>query len=227
MINGSTPEFDYPKGKDNVYGTYQGADGVAVGGMVRRTLFAWYFDDLNILLTNYITSESRILFRRNIQNRVRTIAPFLHLDHDPYVVVSDGRLFWMQDAYTTSEWFPYAEPLPGGGTNYIRNSVKVVIDAYNGSVDFYVADPADPVIATYRRIFPGLFKSFEAMPADLQKHVRYPEDLRSMTDCKKGEKTSAIPGDNKGNRLNEENGVGYGRIGVMWNIPLVCPRRTG
>ena len=177
IVNGSTPEFDYPKGKDNVYGTYKGADGVAIGGMVRRTLFAWYFDDLNILLTNYITSESRILFRRNIQNRVRTIAPFLRLDHDPYVVVSDGRLFWMQDAYTTSNWFPYAEPLPGGGANYIRNSVKVVIDAYNGSVDFYVTDPADPVIATYWRIFPELFKPFEAMPADLQKHVRYPEDL--------------------------------------------------
>ena len=177
IVNGSTLEFDYPKGKDNVYGSYKGAGGVAIGGMMRRTLFAWYFDDLNILLTNYITSESRILFRRNIQNRVRTIAPFLRLDHDPYVVVSDGRLFWMQDAYTTSDWFPYAEPLPGGGTNYIRNSVKVVIDAYNGSVDFYVADPADPVIATYWRIFPGLFKPFEAMPADLQKHVRYPEDL--------------------------------------------------
>ena len=177
IVNGSTPEFDYPKGKDNVYGTYKGADGVAIGGMVRRTLFAWYFDDLNILLTNYITSESCILFRRNIQNCVRTIAPFLRLDHDPYVVVSDGRLFWMQDAYTTSNWFPYAEPLPGGGANYIRNSVKVVIDAYNGSVDFYVTDPADPVIATYWRIFPELFKPFEAMPADLQKHVRYPEDL--------------------------------------------------
>jgi len=177
VVNGSTPEFDYPKGKDNVYGTYKGADGVAVDGMVRRTLFAWYFDDLNIFLTDYITSESRILFRRNIQNRVRTIAPFLRLDHDPYVVVSDGRLFWMQDAYTTSNWFPYAEPLPGGGANYIRNSVKVVIDAYNGSVDFYVTDPADPVIATYWRIFPELFKPFEAMPADLQKHVRYPEDL--------------------------------------------------
>jgi hypothetical protein len=177
IVNGSTPEFDYPKGKDNVYGNYKGADGVAVGGIVRRTLFAWYFDDLNILLTDYITSESRILFRRNIQNRVRTIAPFLRLDHDPYVVVSDGRLFWMQDAYTTSEWFPYAEPLLGEATNYIRNSVKVVIDAYNGSVDFYVTDPADPVIATYQRIFPGLFKSFEAMPADLQMHIRYPEDL--------------------------------------------------
>ena len=177
VVNGSTPEFDYPKGKDNVYGNYKGADGVAVGGIARRTLFAWYFDDLNILLTDYITSESRILFRRNIQNRVRTIAPFLRLDHDPYVVVSDGRLFWMQDAYTTSNWFPYSEPLPGEGTNYIRNSVKIVIDAYNGSAAFYVADPADPVIATYWRIFPELFKPFEAMPADLQKHVRYPEDL--------------------------------------------------
>jgi uncharacterized membrane protein (UPF0182 family) len=177
IVNGTTPEFDYPKGKDNVYVTYKGADGVAVGGMIWRALFAWYFDDLNILLTDYITSESRIVIRRNIQNRVRTIAPFLRLDYDPYVVVSDGRLFWMQDAYTTSNWFPYAEPLPGGGTNYIRNSVKVVIDAYNGSVDFYVADPADPVIATYRRIFPELFKPFEAMPVDLQKHVRYPEDL--------------------------------------------------
>ena len=93
------------------------------------------------------------------------------------MVISDGRLFWMQDAYTTSNWFPYAEPLPDGGTNYIRNSVKVVIDAYNGTVDFYVADPSDPVMATYQRIFPGLFKPFEAMPADLQKHVRYPEDL--------------------------------------------------
>jgi uncharacterized membrane protein (UPF0182 family) len=177
IVNGTTPEFDYPKGKDNVYVTYKGADGVAVGGMIWRALFAWYFDDLNILLTDYITSESRIVIRRNIQNRVRTIAPFLRLDYDPYVVVSDGRLFWMQDAYTTSNWFPYAEPLPGGGTNYIRNSVKVVIDAYNGSVDFYVADPADPVIATYRRIFPELFKPFEAMPVDLQKHIRYPEDL--------------------------------------------------
>lgn len=177
IVKGSIPEFDYPKGKDNVYATYKGVDGVAISGMARRTLFAWYFNDPNILLTSYITSESRILFRRSIQNRVRTIAPFLRLDHDPYVVISDGRLFWMQDAYTTSEWFPYAEPLPGGGANYIRNSVKIVIDAYNGSVDFYVADPADPVVATYRRIFPGLFKPFAAMPADLQKHVRYPEDL--------------------------------------------------
>jgi len=177
IVKGSIPEFDYPKGKDNVYATYEGADGVSLSGMARRTLFAWYFNDPNILLTGYITSESRILLHRNIRDRVQTIAPFLRLDRDPYAVISDGRLFWMQDAYTTSDWFPYAQPLPGGGTNYIRNSVKIVIDAYNGSAGFYVADPADPVIATYQRIFPGLFKPFAAMPTDLQKHIRYPEDL--------------------------------------------------
>jgi uncharacterized membrane protein (UPF0182 family) len=177
IVKGTTPEFDYPKGKENVYAPYDGADGVAVGGIAPRTLFAWYFDDPNILLSQYITRESRILFRRNIQDRVRTITPFLRLDRDPYMVISEGRLFWMQDAYTTSRWFPYAHPLPDEATNYMRNSVKVVIDAYNGSVDFYVADPSDRIVATYQRIFPGLFKPFGAMPADLQKHVRYPEDL--------------------------------------------------
>ena len=177
IVKTSTPEFDYPKGKDNVYAAYDGAGGVSVGGGARRSLFAWYFNDSNILLSSYITDESRILFRRNIRDRVGTIAPFLRLDQDPYVVISDGRLFWVQDAYTTSRWFPYAQPLPGGGINYIRNSVKVIVDAYNGTIDFYVADAADPVVATYRRIFPGLFKPLEAMPPDLQKHIRYPEDL--------------------------------------------------
>jgi uncharacterized protein len=177
IVRGSTPEFDYPKGKDNVYAAYDGADGVAIGDTARRALFSWYYGDPNILLTEYITSESRILFHRNIQDRVRTIAPVLRLDHDPYIVVSGGRLFWMQDAYTTSDWFPYAQPQSAGGLNYIRNSVKVVIDAYNGAVDFYVSDPDDPIIKTYQRIFPGLFKPLAAMPADLQQHIRYPEDL--------------------------------------------------
>jgi uncharacterized protein len=177
IVKSSTPEFDYPKGKDNVYAAYEGADGITIGRTAWRTLFAWYFDDVNILLSRYITSESRILLHRNIQDRVRTIAPFLRLDRDPYIVISDGRLYWMQDAYTTSRWFPYAQPQPDGDTNYIRNSVKVVIDAYNGTVAFYVADAADPVLATYRRIFPTMFKPFTAMPPDLQKHIRYPEDL--------------------------------------------------
>ena len=177
IVKTSTPEFDYPKGKDNVYAAYDGADGVAIGDTVRRALFSWYYGDPNILLTEYITNDSRILLHRNIQDRVRTIAPVLRLDHDPYIVVSGGRLFWMQDAYTTSDWFPYAQVQSSGGLNYIRNSVKVVIDAYNGSVDFYVSDPGDPLIRTYQRIFPGLFRPLADMPADLQQHIRYPEDL--------------------------------------------------
>jgi uncharacterized protein len=177
IVKGSTPEFDYPKGADNVYATYGGTGGVAVGGIARRALFAWYFKDPNLLLTSYITGDSRIMFRRNIQDRVRTIAPFLILDRDPYLVISEGRLFWMQDAYTTSRYFPYAQTSSGVDLNYIRNAVKVVIDAYNGTVDFYLADAADPIAVTYERIFPGLFKPLAAMPADLQKHIRYPEDL--------------------------------------------------
>lgn len=177
LVKGSTPEFDYPKGKDNVYAPYGGTGGVAVGGPARRTLFAWYFNDPNILISSYLTGESRIMFRRTVKERVATIAPFLRLDRNPYLVISDGRLFWMQDAYTTSDYFPYAVAYAGNGLNYIRNSVKVVVDAYNGSVDLYLADPSDPVAATYQRIFPGLFKAFAAMPQDLQRHIRYPEDL--------------------------------------------------
>ena len=145
--------------------------------MALQALFAWQFDDPNILVTSDITPASRILLHRNIQDRVRTIAPFLSLDHDPYIVVAGGRLFWIQDAYTTSRWFPYSQPGTGDGDNYIRNAVKVVIDAYNGTADFYISDPADPVVRTYQRIFPGLFKPLGAMPQDLQQHIRYPEDL--------------------------------------------------
>ena len=178
IVKGATPEFDYPKGTDNVYANYDGADGIPIGGTAWRSLFAWNLDDVNILLSGYITDESKILLHRNIQDRVETIAPFLQLDRDPYVVISEGRLYWIQDAYATSAWFPYAKPEPAGGDiNYIRNSVKIVIDAYNGTVTFYVTDVADPIVATYRRIFPSLFKPFDAMPPDLQKHIRYPEDL--------------------------------------------------
>jgi len=177
IVKGSTPEFDYPKGTDNVYATYAGTGGIAVGGIARRALFAWYFKDPNLLFTGYITGDSRIMFRRTIRDRVRTIAPFLRLDRDPYLVISEGRLFWMQDAYTMSRYFPYAQTLPGLELNYIRNAVKVVIDAYNGKVNFYVADPSDPIAATYQRVFPALFKPLAAMSQDLQKHIRYPEDL--------------------------------------------------
>src|SRR5215470_2170464 len=178
IVKGSVPEFDYPKGKDNVYAAYDGSGGVPLSGMVRRLIFAHHFGDVNLLLSDYITDGSRIMIRRNIQNRVRTIAPFLSLDHDPYPVISEGRIFWIQDAYTTSEYFPSAQPAPGGfNLDYIRNSVKVVIDAYNGTVDFYLMDPQDAIAATYQRIFPDLFKPFAVMPGDLKKHIRYPEDL--------------------------------------------------
>jgi len=177
IVKGSVPEFDYPKGKDNVYAAYDGSGGVPLSGMLRRLIFAHHFGDVNLLLSDYITDASRIMIRRNIQKRVRTIAPFLSLDHDPYPVISEGRIFWIQDAYTTSEYFPSAQPAPGFNLDYIRNSVKVVIDAYNGTVDFYLMDAQDAIAATYQRIFPDLFKPFALMPADLQKHIRYPEDL--------------------------------------------------
>ena len=177
IVKASIPEFDYPKGKDNVYAAYDGSGGVSIGALGWRTLFAYYFNDANLVLSSYITADSRIMIRRNITERVRTIAPFLRLDHDPYLVISNGRMFWMQDAYTTSSYFPSAQPVPELDLNYIRNSVKIVVDAYNGTVDFYLIDPRDPIAATYQRIFPSLFKPFTAMPADLQKHIRYPEDL--------------------------------------------------
>jgi uncharacterized protein len=177
IVKGSTPEFDYPKGKDNIYASYDGTGGIFIGSFLRKNLLAWHFGDINLLLSSYITGESRIMIRRNIRERVRTIAPFFRLDRDPYLVVSDGRLFWIQDAYTTSDYFPYAQPVQRFDLNYIRNSVKIVIDAYNGTVDFYLTDAADPIAKTYQRIFPNLFKPFAAMPSDLQKHIRYPEDL--------------------------------------------------
>ncbi|WP_028218178.1 UPF0182 family membrane protein [Paraburkholderia oxyphila] len=177
IVNGNVAEFDFPKGADNAYTTYSGRDGIAIGGAARRMLFAWQLDDPNILLSGYITDQSRILLHRNIQDRVRMIAPFLSLDHDPYVVASNGRLFWIQDAYTVSQWFPYSRPGFGNGANYIRNAVKIVVDAYNGTVDFYVSDPADPLLRTYARAFPGVFKPLDAMPPALRQHIRYPEDL--------------------------------------------------
>jgi uncharacterized membrane protein (UPF0182 family) len=177
IVKGSTPEFDYPNGADNAYATYDGTGGVAIGGLARRLLFAWYFEDLNLVISSYVAGESRVMFRRAIQERARTIAPFLRLDHDPYMAIAEGRLYWIQDAYTASANFPYAQLSSDRSLNYIRNAVKIVIDAYNGTVDFYLADAADPIAATYRRIFPDLFKPLAQMPAELQKHIRYPEDL--------------------------------------------------
>jgi len=176
IVKTNTQEFDYPMGDENVYGYYQGKDGVILDGFIRRLVYAWQFGDLNILISNELTPESRVLYYRNIRERVNHLAPFLKLDADPYLVVMDGRLFWIQDAYTTSDRYPYSQPL-SGGLNYIRNSVKAVIDAYNGSVTFYITDPEDALIRTYQTIFPQLFVSAEQMPEYLRAHWRYPEDM--------------------------------------------------
>jgi uncharacterized membrane protein (UPF0182 family) len=176
IVKTKSQEFDYSTADEIVIGEYQGKDGVSLGSFIRRLVYAWQFGDLNILISGELTPESRVLYNRNIRERVSHIAPFLELDSDPYLVVMDGRLFWIQDAYTTSDRYPYSEPL-GSGVNYIRNSVKVIIDAYNGSVTFYVTELEDALIRTYQSIFPDLFVSAELMPESLQAHLRYPEGM--------------------------------------------------
>ncbi len=174
-------EFDFPQGETNTFTTYEGTGGIRIGNRLRRWLLAWALDDLSKLpFSDDVTSESRVLIHRNILEIINGVAPFLIYDKDPYIVVSkEGRLFWMIDGYTESSRFPYSRHHQVGNNrvNYIRNSVKVVIDAYNGSVDFYVFDEQDPILATYRATFPSLFKEASAMPADLRAHVRYPETL--------------------------------------------------
>jgi uncharacterized membrane protein (UPF0182 family) len=176
IVSTSVPEFDYPRGDENVYVSYRGSGGIRLDSFWKRLLFAWHQFDANIVITSYVGPESRIQLWRPIKDRVRRIAPFLRLDRDPYIVLSEGRLFWIQDAYTISSMFPYSEP-SAGGFNYIRNSVKIIVDAYNGNVTFYVIDPEDPVLSVYRQAMPALFRSFDEMPGDLRRHLRYPQDL--------------------------------------------------
>jgi uncharacterized membrane protein (UPF0182 family) len=172
-------EFDYPKGSENVYTSYQGKGGIPLDSFWKRLLFAWTQADINILITSYLTPESRIQIWRRVRERVGQVAPFLQLDDDPYVVLSEGKLCWIQDAYTTSDRFPYSEPYgaSGAGINYIRNSVKTVVDIYDGTVTFYAMDPNDPVLGVYRRAWPGVFRDLGELSPDLKRHLRYPEDL--------------------------------------------------
>ncbi len=170
-------EFDSPAGETNTYTNYTGRGGVPIGSFARRVLYAWQLGSLKILLSDDIKGAARILYHRNIVDRATRALPFLTFDGDPYLVVSDsGQLKWILDAYTTAENYPYAQRL-AGGTSYMRNSVKVVIDAYDGTVEAYIADPSDPVIVTYSRIFGNIFRPISAMPADVRRHVRYPGDL--------------------------------------------------
>lgn len=183
VIVGTTEdELDYPQGAANVYTRYQGAAGISLNSLWRRIIFSVRFGDLPILISRSITPESRILMHRQIQERVENVAPFLWLDNDPYIVVSEGRLFWIQDAYTFSNLYPYSESvsIAGRQVNYVRNAVKIVVNAYDGQMDFYITEPDDPIVQTYRKIYPSLFSPYGQMPAGLRQHIRYPEDLFSL-----------------------------------------------
>jgi hypothetical protein len=177
-------EFNYPQGESNSLTSYQGTGGIQLGGFFRRLVIAFNRGDIGKLpFSDDITPESRLLMRRNVRDRVTTLAPFLTFDPDPYIVIrADGRLAWIMDGFTSSDRYPYARAytLQGAQVNYVRNSVKAVVDAYDGSTTFYVFDASDPIIQAYRGIFPVLFKDASAMPADLRAHVRYPELLLTL-----------------------------------------------
>jgi uncharacterized membrane protein (UPF0182 family) len=177
IVNTKQSEFDYPKGELNVYTNYSGKGGIHLDTHFKRALFAFKLGDSKLLVSSQINKQSRLMYDRNIDVIVRKIAPFLTYDKDPYLVITnEGRMKWILDAYTMSKYFPYSQPIKGN-VNYIRNSVKVVIDAYDGTVDFYIADSSDPIIRAYSKIYVGLFKNISEMPDSLKSHLRYPTDL--------------------------------------------------
>ncbi len=179
IVNSNTDELDYQTEKGDLFRTrYAGDGGVELSSFVRRLMYAWEFGDINILISGEIRPESRIQYYRAIQERVNKVAPFLMLDSDPYIVAAKDKLYWMQDAYTVTDHYPYSDPI--GEINYMRNSVKVTIDSYEGSLDFYVWDESDPIVQTYRRIFPALFRDKSEMPEGLRDHTRYPQDFFSV-----------------------------------------------
>jgi len=200
VVNTQEEELDYPRGEENVYTHYSGSGGVELSHIGRKFLYGWKFDGTRFFLSGYPTSESRVMFHRQVKERVKTLAPFLHFDDDPYVVLVNGRLYWIIDAYTTSTDYPYSEAFgaegmsnlgtkkrayqlfrqvsrPLHGVNYVRNSVKAVVDAFNGSVHFYVFEPRDPLIRVWQKTFPNLFQPKEKMPEGLLNHIRYPTDM--------------------------------------------------
>ncbi len=200
IVNTQEQEFDYPSGEKNIYTRYQGSGGVEISNLWRKFVYGWKYGGTRLFFSGYPTRESRIQFHRQIRDRVNTVAPFLEFDDDPYIVLVDGKLYWMLDGYTVSEYYPYSEPFSSmeqieyrngqshrlltslvdaelHGANYIRNSVKMVVNAYNGNLTFYVYEPDDPIIQVWQRIFPNLFKTKEDMPAEFKQHVRYPSDM--------------------------------------------------
>ena len=180
IVNTKEKEIDYPLGTDNAETVYEGTAGISLSG-INRPLFALNQGNIRILISSIITGESKIIMHRNILDRVEKIAPFFTYDRDPYMVINQGKLYWMIDAYTLSNKYPYAQPIyfnsAGRSVNYIRNPIKVVVDAYNGDVDYYLVDESDPIANTYSNIFPDLFKPISQMPAGLREHIRYPVDL--------------------------------------------------
>jgi uncharacterized membrane protein (UPF0182 family) len=198
IVNSTEKEFDYPSGSQNVYNNYKGDGGVQISSFWRKLIYSYKLGGTQLLLSSYPSEESRIMFRRNIGERIRSLAPFLKFENDPYIVSEEGKLYWMIDAYTTSEHYPYSEAFAQvenvqyeqgnfqrstqmlknsfRGVNYIRNSVKAVVNAYDGKVSFYIFDEEDPIIKVWNRIFPGLFKQRAEMPSILESHVRYPSD---------------------------------------------------
>jgi uncharacterized membrane protein (UPF0182 family) len=181
-------EIDYPTGDSTVRSSYEGAGGITLSSMTRRLAFALRFGDTDMLISDFIDPGSKVLMRRNIIERVHAAAPFLQFDKDPYMVVVGGKMKWIVDAYTSTDRYPYAQRIDlsevvgpdgfmSGHSNYLRNSVKIVVDAYEGTTDFYVMDPSDALISTYQAAFPGLFKPEREMSAALRQHLRYPEDF--------------------------------------------------
>lgn len=177
IVKTKIPEFNYPTAEGNRYISYKGKGGIKLDSIFKRVLFSIFFKSAKIVLSTEITNESRIIYNRNVINRIQKIVPFLMLDSDPYIVISkEGKLFWIIDAYTVSEMMPYSKPLKNR-INYMRNPAKILVDAYNGSIDIYLTDMKDPVISVYKNIFPSLFKDINSMPSDLKEHIRYPKDF--------------------------------------------------
>lgn len=178
IVNTDEQEFDYPNGNENSYSTYKGKAGIKLN-LLNRILFSVREGSMKLLVSSNVNSDSRIIINRNIKDRVKKLMPYLSYEKDPYMTVVNGKLYWIVDAYTTSSYYPYSEPYSGevGSTNYIRNSVKVVVDAYNGDTTFYVVDQDDPVARTYQKIYPTLFKDVKEMPEGIRKHIRYPNSL--------------------------------------------------
>lgn len=175
IVDGNEPEFTPASGDQNVQTKFEGEGGVRLNSLLRKVVYAWKFGDRNILISGALNDNSRLIYRRNIQQRISEIAPFLRLDSDPYIVVDEGNIYWLQDAYTTTNRIPYSHRT--GGVNYIRNSVKVVVNAYSGETNFYAMQPDEPLLKAYSAIFPDLFKPLDEMPATVRQHIRYPEDL--------------------------------------------------